>query len=76
MFGEASQMTNPAIVVLVVIDVWVFLAVNVKRWHDRGRSGWWVFVAAVPLIGPIWAIVELGFLRGTVGWNDHGCDPT
>jgi uncharacterized membrane protein YhaH (DUF805 family) len=29
----------------------------------------------VPIIGPIWALVECGFLRGTEGPNAYGPDP-
>lgn len=35
------------------------LAVSVRRLHDTGRSGWWLLIALVPLIG---AIVLLIFL--------------
>jgi uncharacterized membrane protein YhaH (DUF805 family) len=51
------------------------LAISVKRWHDRDKSGWWVLIALVPLIGWIWAIVENGFLPGTQGPNRFGPDP-
>jgi uncharacterized membrane protein YhaH (DUF805 family) len=34
-----------------------------------------LIVGAVFLIAAIWLTVELGFLRGTVGPNDHGPDP-
>ena len=26
-------------------------AVSVRRMHDTGRSGWWILVGAIPLIG-------------------------
>jgi uncharacterized membrane protein YhaH (DUF805 family) len=56
--------------------VWPCAAVSVKRWHDRGKSGWWVLVTLVPLIGMLWALVENGLLRGTVGPNRYGSDLT
>ncbi len=46
-----------------------------KRWHDRGKSGWWTLIVLVPIIGAIWLIVELGFLQGTSGANQYGADP-
>jgi uncharacterized membrane protein YhaH (DUF805 family) len=67
---------NLAKAVLIAISFWIFLAVNVKRWHDRGKSGWWLLVILIPFIGPIWVLIEMGFLRGTRGWNDYGPDPT
>ena len=51
------------------------LAVSVKRWHDRDKSGWWVLIGFVPIIGTIWTFVECGCLRGTDGDNRFGPDP-
>ena len=35
------------------------LAVEVRRLHDIGKSGWWWFITFVPVIGGIWLIVLL-----------------
>jgi uncharacterized membrane protein YhaH (DUF805 family) len=51
------------------------IAVSVKRWHDRDKSGWWYLIIFVPLIGWVWSVVENGFLRGTEGPNRFGPDP-
>ena len=58
----------------IVIVVWSTICVNAKRWHDNNKSGWWMLIGAIPLIG-IWAFIENGFLRGTVGPNSFGGDP-
>jgi uncharacterized membrane protein YhaH (DUF805 family) len=55
--------------------IWVGLAAAIKRWHDRDKSGWWILIGLVPLIGGIWALVETGFLEGTQGPNQYGPDP-
>lgn len=55
--------------------LWPSIAIRVKRWHDQDKSGWWVLIALVPLIGWIWEVVALGFLPGTVGPNRYGPDP-
>ena len=55
--------------------MWPSLAVIAKRWHDRNKSGWWILIALIPIVGWIWALVENGFLRGTVGPNRFGPDP-
>ncbi len=49
--------------------------VQIKRWHDRGKSGWWCLINLVPVIGWLWALVECGFLPGTSGANAYGADP-
>ena len=51
------------------------IALYAKRWHDRGKSGWWTLIALVPLIGLIWILVELGMLEGDRGANQYGPDP-
>ena len=57
------------------INIWFSLAVGAKRCHDRDRSGWFQAIALIPLIGGIWLLVELGFLKGTAGANRFGSDP-
>jgi uncharacterized membrane protein YhaH (DUF805 family) len=50
------------------------LAVAVRRLHDTDRSGWWIFISLIPLIGGIWFLV-LMVLDGTSGQNQYGPDP-
>src|SRR5262245_24555189 len=57
------------IFVFAVVATWASLAIAVKRYHDRNKSGWWVLIVFVPVIGQIWYLVECGFLRGTAGTN-------
>ena len=55
--------------------LWPSIATQVKRWHDRGKSGWWCLINFVPIVGNLWAFVETGFLPGTEGDNHYGPDP-
>ncbi|WP_237217291.1 DUF805 domain-containing protein, partial [Falsiroseomonas oryziterrae] len=50
------------------------LAVSVRRLHDTGRSGWWVLLGLVPLVGIIVLIVWYAN-RGEDGPNRFGPDP-
>ena len=50
------------------------LAVGVRRLHDTGRSGWWLLIALVPLVGAIILIVYLA-TGGNPGPNAYGPDP-
>jgi uncharacterized membrane protein YhaH (DUF805 family) len=50
------------------------LMLQVKRCHDRDRSGWFVLVALVPPF-TIWYLIETLCLRGTKGSNRFGRDP-
>lgn len=50
------------------------LAALVRRLHDTDRSGWWYWIALIPLVGFILLIVWLA-TRGTQGQNSYGSDP-
>ena len=74
--GIAGVPTEKANGILAIVVGWPAVAVSVKRFHDRGKSGWWVFINLIPVVGFIWVVVENGFLRGTVGPNRYGPDLT
>ena len=50
------------------------LAVTVRRLHDTDRSGWWLLLGLIPVIG---AIVLFVFVLGdsTPGANQYGANP-
>ncbi len=78
LLGDDTSTTMAFSVMYLVAIAILFLAglaIQVKRWHDRGKSGWWVLIALVPIIGALWAIIETGFLQGTRGANEYGPDP-
>jgi uncharacterized membrane protein YhaH (DUF805 family) len=70
--GMDEDLREPIVNLLLL---WPVLAVSIKRWHDRDKSGWWVLIVLVPVIGWLWALVVNGFLRGTPGPNRFGADP-
>ena len=49
------------------------IAVSIRRLHDTDRSGWWLLLAFVPLVGLvlIWFMAE----EGNAGTNRYGQDP-
>lgn len=50
------------------------LAVTVRRLHDVGRSGWWYFIALVPIIGGLILLV-FTLLDSDPDRNDYGPNP-
>ena len=50
------------------------IAVRVRRLHDLDRSGWWLLLGFIPLVGTIILIVWF-CTRGTPGPNRFGPDP-
>lgn len=50
------------------------LAVCVRRLHDTGKSGLWLLLLLVPLVGAI-VILVFELLPGNEGDNKYGADP-
>jgi|SRR5882672_8111398 len=70
--GTAGMIILPLVGLAII---WPALAIQAKRWHDRDKSAWWILIGLIPFIGPLWALIENGFLRGTEGQNRFGADP-
>ncbi len=50
------------------------LAVAARRLHDAGRTGWWLLIGLIPLIGTLvllWFFIQ----RGDAGANAYGPPP-
>ena len=50
------------------------LGVEVRRLHDIDKSGWWILIEFVPVIGFIWLLVLL-CMAGKPGPNRFGPNP-
>lgn len=50
------------------------LGVSVRRLHDIDKSGWWVLIGFVPIIGFI-VLLVFAVMEGTNGDNAYGPDP-
>ncbi len=64
-----------ALLIASIPALWIYLAGSVKRAHDRGKSGWWVLIAFIPVAGFIWWLIDLGVFEGQEGDNRYGPDP-
>jgi uncharacterized membrane protein YhaH (DUF805 family) len=62
-------------IALLPFSLWMSICVAGKRYHDRGKSAWWILICLIPIVGGIWQFIELGLLRGDDGTNDYGPDP-
>ena len=71
--GGFTYNANPVALVWSLAHFLPGLAVTIRRLHDTDRSGWWVLIGLVPLVG--W-IVMLVFMvqKGTSGANRFGAD--
>ena len=50
------------------------LAVQVRRFHDQDKSGWFVLLGFIPYLGALIVFVFM-VLEGTRGPNQYGPDP-
>lgn len=76
-FSGNDPFTQTIILIfLLLLFMWPSIAIQVKRWHDINKSGYWVFINFIPVVGGIWAFLELGFLAGTPSANSYGAPPS
>lgn len=76
LFVVESLVGSPGILVLIfALGLLVpSIAVSIRRLHDTDRSGWWILIGFVPLVGGIVLLVFM-CLDGTSGANQYGPDP-
>ena len=81
-FGYGEVVVDPNTMAMayeggIAVNLWALanllpnLAKSVRRLHDIGKSGWWLLLALIPLIGIIVLIVWF-CQKSDVGANDHG----
>jgi len=57
---------------LAMIIPWI--TVSIRRLHDTGLSGYWLFFNFVPIVGQIWFFIKM-IQEGTLGENKYGLNP-
>jgi len=76
-FSVLDSAIGTASVLSLVFGLAVFLpdlAVSVRRLHDIDRSGWWLLLVLIPIIG--WIALLIWYVkRGNDGDNSYGPDP-
>lgn len=66
----ASANENLSLLILLVL-LYPSMMINIKRSHDRGRTGFFSLLLIVPIIS-LWPLIEFGFIKGTEGANKYG----
>lgn len=69
--GSAGQTIGAIYALAVLLPS---IGVAIRRLHDTNRTGWWLLVSLIPLVGWIWIIVLLA-LAGDIGPNKYGQPP-
>jgi uncharacterized membrane protein YhaH (DUF805 family) len=60
--------------VFVLATLLPSLGVWVRRLHDTNRSGWWIFIGLIPLVGPLIMLV-FTFQDSQPSANEYGPNP-
>lgn len=72
--GVVGGVYGPLTTILLLGVLIPGIAVQVRRFHDQDKSGWFVLLAFIPIIGSI-AVLVFMCLEGTKGPNRFGPDP-
>lgn len=74
-FGLRNYLVmNMLAIFYTVVTIVPTIALGVRRLHDIGRSGRWMLIALVPVVGAITLLV-LFALDGERGANEYGLNP-
>lgn len=85
-FGSTSSVTTatsaayswysngPLSMIWLLVTLIPNLSVSVRRLHDIDKSGWWLLILLVPLVGFI-VLLVFDCIEGTRGPNRFGPDP-
>ena len=60
--------------VFALVHLLPSIAVTVRRLHDTNRSGWWAWLALVPVVGPL-VLLYFTVLPGDLQPNNYGPNP-
>ena len=73
--GYGAQSSYGWITLLVYLLHFIpSFSVSVRRLHDIGKSGWFMLIVLIPIIGGIWLLI-LACTDGDSGDNAYGGSP-
>lgn len=74
-FSAASGFDDPSTIVLIiesVLSIALGIPNSFKRLHDTGKSGWWLLLALIPIVGWVALFIMTWLLPGQDGDNQYG----
>lgn len=72
--GMVGHVYGPLTLIFLLAIIVPSIAVQVRRFHDQDKSGWFVLLALIPFVGGLIVLVFM-CLEGTKGPNRFGPDP-
>lgn len=78
LFASFLQTTSPILSVLFSLIILIFFipafSVTVRRLHDLNKSGFYMFIGFIPILGGIFLLIMTAN-KGTLGDNNYGSYP-
>lgn len=62
-------------ILLAIFFTYININLIIKRYHDLGKSDFWILILLIPYIGWIYAFFELFFVKGNESENAYGPKP-
>jgi FAD/FMN-containing dehydrogenase/uncharacterized membrane protein YhaH (DUF805 family) len=75
LFFLLNKVSYSATWIIYPILFWALISTATKRLHDSNKSGHWLWLILVPVIGPMVLIYLLGFKKGNLLQNHFGKVP-
>jgi FAD/FMN-containing dehydrogenase/uncharacterized membrane protein YhaH (DUF805 family) len=75
LFNLLEIISYSATLAIYPLLFWALLATAIKRLHDTGKSGHWLWAVLIPVLGPLFLIFILGFRKGKKDSNRYGSFP-
>jgi uncharacterized membrane protein YhaH (DUF805 family) len=72
--GMVGGVYGPLTVIFFLAILVPSIAVQIRRFHDQDKSGWFVLLSLIPFVGGLIVLVFM-CLEGTKGPNRFGPDP-
>lgn len=69
-----DPLSQPLVLIGLLAILLPSLAVQVRRFHDQDKSGWFVLLGLIPFVGGLIVLIFM-CLEGTRGENSYGPDP-
>lgn len=75
LFFLLNKVSYSATWVIYPILFWALISTATKRLHDTNKSGKWLWIILIPVLGPLILVYFLGFRKGTIKQNNFGKVP-
>ena len=72
--GEPSLLALLPLIIFVVVGVIPMVALQIRRFHDQDKSGWFLLLSFIPYVGGFIVLIFM-LIAGTRGPNRFGEDP-